>query len=44
MAAVVAARDLAAQQQAEALGGAAGIVHGDLDAVATVEHGPTLPQ
>ena len=44
MAAVVAARDLAAQQLAKTLRRLGGVVDGNLDAIATVEHGPTIPQ
>ncbi len=41
---MVATRHGTAQQLAEALCGLGGVVHGDLDAVATVEHDSTIPQ
>ena len=44
MAAVVAARDLRSQQQAETLRRLGGVVDGNLHAIAAVEHGPTIPQ
>ena len=44
MAAVVAPRHDRAQELAETLRRLGGVMHGDLDAVATVEHGSTIPQ
>ena len=44
MAAVVAAHHFAAQDLAEALRRLGGVMNGDLNAVATVEHGSTIPQ
>ena len=41
---MVAARDLRAQEQAEALRRLGGVVDGNLHAIAAVEHGPTIPQ
>jgi hypothetical protein len=41
---MVVPRHLAAEQLAEALRRLGGVVHGDLDAVATIKHAATLPQ
>ena len=41
---MVAARDFAAEQLAIALRRLGGVIDGNLDAIATVEHAPTLPQ
>ncbi len=41
---MVVARHLAAEKLIEALRRLGGVVHGDLNAITTVEHGSTLPQ
>ncbi|MEK7687974.1 MAG: hypothetical protein AAB398_06155, partial [Pseudomonadota bacterium] len=44
MAAMVAACHFTAEQLAKTLRRLDGVVDGNLDAIATVEHGPSLPQ